>query len=357
MKFNSKNSTVHTILVLLFAITFYSCSQDSDKSTDTKDVVLEEVNAFEQNEKLGIGVNLGNALEAPNEGEWGVTLSNDFFEAISRAGFKSVRVPIRWSAHAETSSSYTISKSFFDRIDWVVKTAFFYDLMVIINIHHYEEFMDDPENHKARYLSFWEQIGERYKNHSHNLLFEILNEPTGNVTNHMWNGYLAEAIDVIRVTNPGRTIVVGTGNWSNVRAINDLVLPYGENNVIVSFHYYDPFIFTHQGAEWVDGSNAWLGTTFTASAAERNAINDHFTMARIYSDEHNVPINVDEFGSYNKADMDSRYIWTSYIARAIENNNFSGQYWEFCSGFGIYNQTSGTYYNGLVKALLPEWEP
>ena len=60
----------------------------------------EPTDAFGCNRLLARGVNLGNALDAPKEGEWGLTLEEDFFEQIRRAGFKSVRIPIRWSAHA-----------------------------------------------------------------------------------------------------------------------------------------------------------------------------------------------------------------------------------------------------------------
>ena len=49
--------------------------------------------AFKQNARLGRGVNLGNALEAPREGEWGVTLQEAYFDLIQQAGFTSVRVP------------------------------------------------------------------------------------------------------------------------------------------------------------------------------------------------------------------------------------------------------------------------
>lgn len=346
------------LLVLIStSIMFYSCSKDSKTSTEPKEVVLEEVNAFGQNEKLGVGVNLGNALEAPNEGEWGVTLRNEFFQVISEAGFKSVRVPVRWSSHTTATAPFTISESFFERIDWVIKTAFFYDLMVIINIHHFEEFMENPEAEHEKFLSLWKQIGEHYKNYSHDLLFEVLNEPTGNITNQKWNTYLADAVGVIRESNPGRTIVTGSGNWSNARALEDLILPTGEDNIIVSFHYYDPFQFTHQGADWVEGADSWLGTKWTGSLSERNAIYNDFSLARNYGITNNVPVNVGEFGSFNRADMESRIYWTDQIRSTVQEYGFSCHYWEFCSGFGIYNQTSHVWYNDLVKALLPGWEP
>ena len=340
------------ILAIIF-ISLNSCSSDSDSGTEPKEVVLEDVNAFEQNEKLGAGVNLGSALEAPTEGEWGVTLQTEFFQLISEAGFSSIRVPIKWSAHTGENAPYTINKSFFDRIDWVIKTAFFYDLMVIINIHHFEEFMADPEGQHDKFISLWQQIGEHYKKYSHNLLFEVLNEPTDKVTNQKWNTYLADAITVIRETNPGRTIVVGSGTWSSIYSIPELVLPAGEDNVIVSFHYYNPFQFTHQGADWVDGANEWLGTEWKGSTNERIAIYDEFSIAWDYSVQNHVPINVGEFGAFNRADMASRVLWTNQIKSAAIDYGFSFHYWEFCAGFGIYNQSSKTWYDDLLKALVP----
>jgi aryl-phospho-beta-D-glucosidase BglC (GH1 family) len=56
----------------------------------------------EANRLLGRGINLGNALEAPQEGAWGVTLKSRYFRDIKNAGFNSVRIPISWSTHAGT---------------------------------------------------------------------------------------------------------------------------------------------------------------------------------------------------------------------------------------------------------------
>ena len=126
---------------------------------------------FKQNIKLGNGINLGNALEAPNEGDWGLFLKAEYFTAIKNAGFNSVRIPIKWSAHALISSPYTIETNFFERIDWVIDQALSNDLAIIINIHHYIEMMDNPLVHRDRFLSIWRQISERYKNHSSDLIF------------------------------------------------------------------------------------------------------------------------------------------------------------------------------------------
>ena len=78
---------------------------------------------FDINRELGRGVNLGNALEGPTEGAWGVVLEEEFFDLIADQGFDSVRIPIRWSAHAEVAAPYTIDPKFFERIDWAVENA------------------------------------------------------------------------------------------------------------------------------------------------------------------------------------------------------------------------------------------
>jgi len=89
-------------------------------------------------------VNLGNALDAPNEGDWGVTLSESNFKVAKAAGFDHVRLPVRFSTHAETKAPYTIDETFFKRVDWAIEQAKSQGLAVILDIHHYEEMENDP---------------------------------------------------------------------------------------------------------------------------------------------------------------------------------------------------------------------
>src|SRR5437660_8122198 len=87
-------------------------------STNTVSSAAEQDDIFAAAKLLSRGVNLGNALEAPAEGEWGMTLKTEYFDAIARTGFDSVRIPIRWSAHADREPPYAIDEKFFTRIDW-----------------------------------------------------------------------------------------------------------------------------------------------------------------------------------------------------------------------------------------------
>jgi endoglucanase len=310
--------------------------------------------AFAQNRRLGRGVNFGNALEAPQEGQWGVVLQEEYFKIIKDGGFNSIRVPIRWNAHAGEKAPYTIEPAIFERVDWVVKNAVQQDLAVILDFHHYEEMMESPGMNKKRFLAIWSQIAEHYRGAPDSVYFELLNEPNGTLSNtNAWNQIVDETIREIRVTNPRRTIIVGPGNWNSISSLYELQLPKEDRNLIVTYHYYLPFHFTHQGADWVDGSEPWLGTTWSGKPDEKKAITRDLEMAKSWSAQNHRPMFMGEFGAYSKAAMDSRALWTAFLARSAEEHGFSWAYWEFCAGFGVYDPALKQWVAPLHKALVP----
>jgi endoglucanase len=313
------------------------------------------MDAFERNARLGRGVNLGNALEAPNEGEWGVTLAESDFQLIKDAGFSAVRIPIRWSAHAAETSPYTIETAFLRRVDWAVEQALSRGLAAVVNIHHYEELMQAPEKHEARFLALWQQIADHYKDYSDDLFFELLNEPH-DISTSTWNEMLTKAIATIRKTNPRRYLIVGPVDWNSQRRLSDLQLPTNDRNLIVTFHYYLPFEFTHQGAEWVQGSEKWLGTTWEGTSSQRTNLDFDLEVAAQWGEQNNRPIYLGEFGAYSKAGMASRARWTAYVARQAEARHISWAYWEFRSGFGVYDGQAKHWNEPLLKALIPNPE-
>lgn len=299
------------------------------------------------------GVNMGNALEAPIEGQWGVIIRDEYFKLIKEAGFDHVRIPVRWSAHADIKPPYTIDSNFFNRVDHVVNTALKNNLYVILNIHHYEEIMQKPEQHKDRFLKIWEQLSRHYKDYPEMLWFELLNEPCNYLDSKLWNQFLKEAIGIIRKTNPTRKIIVGPTDWNSIYKLNELEIP-NEPNIVVTFHYYNPFRFTHQGAEWVNPSPP-IGTKWLGTDIEKRIISGELDMALEWSKKHNnVPLFLGEFGAYSKADMESRVRWTSFVARSCEERNIPWCYWEFCAGFGIYDPVKEEWRKPLLRALIPD---
>jgi endoglucanase len=298
------------------------------------------------------GVNFGNALEAPNEGEWGVTLKEEYFDTIAKAGFNSVRIPIRWSAHAGKEAPYTIDQKFFDRIDWAIDQALLHRLAVVINVHHYEEMDRDPETHLPRFLELWKQIAARYRTKSDRLFFEVLNEPHDKLTDELWNDALLQALKVIRESNPERGVIVGPGHWNGLHSLEKLTLPEDDRRLIVTFHYYEPFHFTHQGAEWAPESQAWKGTTWTGTQKQREDLDRDLEKAAAWGKKHNRPLYLGEFGSYHVADMESRAAWTRAIAREAERHGIAWCYWEFGAGFGAFDRQADRWHESLKSALL-----
>ncbi len=310
--------------------------------------------AHEYNKLLDRGVNLGNALDAPKEGEWGFRLKAEYFGEIQRAGFNSVRLPVRWSAHAKSDAPYTIDPEFMARVDWAVEQATKNKLFIVLNVHHYEELFETPDQHEARLVALWRQIAEHFRDRSDLLSFELLNEPHGKLTHERWQALFPKVLAVVRESNPRRFVIIGPGDWNNSAALEKLELPSSDKRLIATFHYYSPFEFTHQGASWVPGSDRWKGKTWTASADEMAAIERDFDRVAAWARKHDRPIFLGEFGSFSAAEMESRAHWTRTIARQAERRGFSWSYWEFGSGFGVYNPAASTWRAPLKAALVDE---
>jgi len=317
-------------------------------------IAQERLEAFQMNDRLGRGINMGNSFEAPSETAWGNPWDPEYFKIMSDLGFSHVRLPVRWEPadRSMATSPYTINPDFLDRIQEVVDTALRYGLHIVFNMHHHEALYEDPAGQKDRFLSQWDQIATHFQNYPDSLLFEVLNEPHGNLTPALWNEYFADALTVIRNTNPTRMVLLGTAEYGGLGGVVHLQIPDDEY-IILSVHYYNPFNFTHQGADWVGSqSEDWLGTEWLDTEADREAVTSDFAFALEYSETNNIPLHVGEFGAYEEAELDSRSRWTTFLGRWFEEQDLSWAYWEFSAGFGIYDPSTKQYVTPLVDALL-----
>jgi endoglucanase len=331
--------TIFTSLIIVIA--FSLTAQNREK-------------AFEINEKLGRGINYGNMFEAPSETAWGNQWKPEYAGIIAELGFNHVRIPIRWEPadRSLATSPYTVYSTFLNRIKQVVDSALNNGLYAIINMHHHEALYENPDAQKERFVAQWKQISAFFKDYPDSLLFELMNEPHGNLTPEKWNEFYPEALDTIRKDNPDRIVLIGTPNYGGLGGLPYLQLPDDEN-IILTVHYYNPFQFTHQGASWVGGnSDEWLGTEWLDTETEREVMRQEFDPLKAYEIQNNVPVHIGEFGAYSKADMKSRARWTTFLSRYLEELGWSWAYWEFSAGFGIYNPSNKTFYTELVDALL-----
>lgn len=330
-------------LVLTFALVFLPAHAGTDP--------------FETNRKLGRGINLGNALDAPKGVTWGVELKEEYFDVIKAAGFDSVRLPVRWSAYAALEAPYTIEPAWFAKVDWAINECLKRGLPVSVDLHHYREVYADPAPHKARTIALWKQIAEHYKGYPDGLVFELFNEPDEAFIADTWNEWLVEILAVVRPHHPDRTLLVGSAEDSIISYLNDLKLPENDRNIIVTVHCYHPLSFTHQGAEWFSWIKAdkWLGNTWTGTPDQIANLNAEFDHAAAWGKAHNRPINLGEFGAIRMCDPASRAAWTKAIADAAVSRGMSFHYWEFCAFyFGLYDPATKTFNQPLLDALLPK---
>ena len=312
--------------------------------------------------RLARGVNFGNILEAsPREGSWGLTLKPEFFQLARAAGFLTVRLPVRFSNYAATTPPYTISDSLLNRVQFAIDQARANDLNIVIDMHHYRQLSGneldpgepavDASLVEDRFVAMWRQIAQRFQSAPNNsVLFELLNEPYGDMTAVRWNPLLRRALAAVRESNPDRVVVVGPTSWNSADALSALSLP-DDDRLVVTIHSYNPFSFTHQGAEWVGPESlAWLGTGCcnTQQLAEIAAPLDR---ARQWAGSR-WPIWVGEWGSYGAAPMAARAQYTRIMRDAIEARGFGWSYWEFAAGFGVWDPAASAWRPAIREALV-----
>jgi endoglucanase len=164
----------------------------------------------------------------------------------------------------------------------------------------------------------WAQLAERYRNEPNKVIIEMLNEPHGQFDAATWNATIAEVLPVIRQTNPERNVIIGGVRWNSRDTLKDLALPANDCHIIATFHDYDPFPFTHQGASWVPEAIRSGHDVHFGKQAEIAQIEKDFAGVKAWSDVGGRPVFLGEFGAYDKAPMADRVLWTQLVARTAE---------------------------------------
>jgi endoglucanase len=293
-------------------------------------------------------INLGNALEASVEGDWGYYIEDSHIADIAAEGFDAVRIPVKWSAHAGTSAPYTLSTAIFDRVDHVVDEALAEGLYVILDVHHYTELMDDPSGHEARVDAIVDQIADHYADYSDKLILELVNEPNGAMTYDLVNDMNVRLLDIVRDSNPDRWVVLSSGSWSNIDGLEAVSVP-DDTRIMATVHMYTPFDFTHQGAAWTDQSATGVTWGGTADEAE---VTGELQRAADFASDNNIPVFVGEFGVYEEAAQAERVQWTRYVREESERLGMSWCAWDLAGAFPIYDTSMQTFDSQLSDALL-----
>lgn len=340
-------------------------SSSSIESSVSEDNLPDYSRAIEMNKAIGHGVNLGNAWDGRcyNVGDcldagWHNPIDDEYFKIIKEAGFTSIRLPVRWNQTASNTAPYTLSE---DRVKGVkedIQIANSLGLIVVLNMHHYDEFYSDPDGQKEKFYAMWEQIAEEFKDFSNDsLLFEVLNESREKSDKQIaeWTN---KAIEIIRKSNPDRTILVNPGNWGKFELMGDLKLPK-DGNIIIDGHYYEPFGYSHQGHNG-DCGVLWPENDMAKQKTIVKDLKSYIAMAKAYYPGKNgthIPLSIGEFGASSRCEAEgvndqNRSYYISDIVSIANELGYSWQIWGFTGvGFDIYNKSTETWYPKILKAL------
>jgi hypothetical protein len=298
---------------------------------------------------VGRCINMGNHLEPPREGDWGRPIADDDFAIIRKAGFETVRIPVRWSGHLVSNAPYQIDPAFMGRIKAVVAMARAAGLNIIINDHGFDALHTDPVANRARLAEIWRQVARALANEPRDhVWFEIANEPHDKLTNANLMETLAAALAAIRETNRDRPVIIGGEFWSGINSLATLDLP-ADANVVPTFHYYEPFPFTHQGATWIDPVQP-IGRKF-GSEADRAALAADVAKVRAYIARTGKTPFMGEFGAHSTIPASQRVLYQATVRTAFDQAGVASCAWAYTNTFPLYDSARRSWLPGMRAAM------
>ncbi|WP_440905698.1 glycoside hydrolase family 5 protein [Catenovulum sp. SX2] len=304
---------------------------------------------------MGIGINLGNTLDAPHEGEWALAAEEKYLVDFKAAGFQHVRIPVTWHNHVATQAPYLVESAWMDRVEQIVDWALQQDLYVILNAHHEAWLKNDYSNqaNKNRFDAIWLQITDRFKHKSNKLIFEILNEPNGMSMSQI-NQQNNRTLSIIRNTNPTRLVVYSGNGYTPVDSMLDAAIPDANDQyLIANFHSYDPWPFAGQCLQ------TW------GTEQDKLALEEIYQRANTWSQTNGIPVTVNEFGAAkydftapeNICDLNERLEYLKSHVAFSHKYGIAATFWDDGGSFSTYVRAQGIWgpeMNVLVEAPLQD---
>ncbi|MDE1900763.1 MAG: glycoside hydrolase family 5 protein [Alphaproteobacteria bacterium] len=302
------------------------------------------------------------------------------FAQIKRVGFDHVRLPFNPGYYGFRFSPQggNAAQVDFVALDRAVALAEQYDLPVIIDIHPGEDFMDTLQNNawaEDEFVDLWKTIAAHYKDHASSaVIFELLNEPQYYKWEEQWNRLSTRLIEAIRAVSPQRIIIVDAPHGADIEALSFLH-PVSDPRIIYAFHFYEPYVITHQGIHQGFAGKAirylrglpypsTLATKPPASyapdapdpAEAAREIQDYIdtpwnaahvaariALAQRWATEHRTRVICGEFGVLrNHIDPASRYRWIADARAAMDADGIGWELWDYADLFGIAPPTNPT---------------
>lgn len=322
--------------------------------------------AHAQTTPFSRGVNLTNWFQeaSPRQIQFSKYTKKDFAD-IKALGCDVIRLPVNLHAMTSGAPLYTPDPLFLGMLDQAVNWAEELGLHIIIDNHTFDPAVDTPVNIYTVLVPVWKQMAAHLKGRSTLVHYEVLNEPHG-INEHLWNTIQKMVIDTIRSVDTKHTIIVGPANWNALSSLAGMPA-YADTNLIYTFHFYDPFLFTHQGASWASPSlvplagmpfpydaarmpalpdtlkGTWIQDAYNgyATAGTNAAVTATLDAAAAFRTSRKVPLLCGELGVFipNSPDSD-RVRWYDVVRKRLEQNGIAWTSWDYQGGFGLFRKDS-----------------
>jgi len=290
---------------------------------------------------------------------------------IKSAGFDHVRLSVNPQPMMEAGERRDGAAEYFGYLDAAVKMILDAGLAVEIDMHPDSDFkasLAKNDDSVERFSGFWHTLAQHYSSWDpERVFFEILNEPEFHDP-YRWYGVEAKLAAAIRQAAPSHTILAPGARWDDD---DDMLFlePLRDPNVIYVFHFYEPHIFTHQGATWGEYYWRWLKELHYPSSPENAAQvaagvpeardrlhlirygQDHWDASRIEAEinqaadwarQNGVPLVCNEFGVYRDfSDPQDRARWLMDVRTSLERHNIGWAMWDYSGGFGVVTKKEG----------------
>jgi len=373
---------VKKILFLLAAAVLSGCTT----STPTEVNYTEgDVDAALRLPPFSRGVNFSGWFEAGRADAIPFTkyVERDFAD-VKSLGADVIRLPVRMHSMTGGPPHYTVEPLLFKFLDTAVDWAEKYGIYIIIDNHSFDPVKNTENDIDKILIPVWEQVAKRYKDRSDYVVYEILNEPHG-ISDSRWGEVQGMAINAIRKYDAKHFIIAGGTDYNSIGKLSSIPA-YKDDKIIYTFHFYDPFLFTHQGASWTgdpaltnlagvpfpyDGRRrpkipselrgTWVENSFYngdyKKAADLKTLYSNLNRAVSFSRERNVPVFCGEFGVFMISSLNAdRVRWYQLVTAALVKRNISRASWDYYGGFGVFNSEGrGDFYSdlntGVVRAM------
>lgn len=331
------------------------------------------------------GINVGGWLsQGPRDKKHLDTfIQEEDIKTIASWGADHIRLPLDYeNVENEDGTVKESGYAYIDNcIDWCQK----YHLNIVLDLHKtYGYIFDDPayseqffydEQKQDRFVALWEKLAARYAKYSDRMMFELLNEVTSLEVVDEWNALALRCTKAIRKYAPTVKILYGGVGYNAVTSIKKLLPPIDEH-IVYNFHCYEPLIFTHQTAHWVEDMPADFHISYPGNMEEYLRISKTIKGAMtgalaeaglqfsqlgpdffetIFADgiqtaeERNVPLYCGEYGVIDQTSPEDAMRWFSDINQVFSKYGIGRAIWSYKEmDFGI----AGEHYDAIRDELL-----